>query len=536
MTYTTVLRLKSRRTKHYFLLCSTLVLFGCSGDGSEPIAVAPVIELSCGDLAAKRVEAASIGLPTGGAIVQSASIVAAGAPGNNSGEYCKVSGVIASHSSTPSTPEIKFQLNLPVKWNGKALQMGGGGYNGTVVTGLDFLSMAFVLPPSGNPLSQGYATFGSDSGHVGNAIDASFAQNDGAVLNFGHEHLKKTRDVAVELIRLRYGKALEKVYFAGASTGGREGLTAAQRYPNDYDGIIANAPAVNFVGVRLHGIKVGQSVAAPGGFLNNAKQKLVLKTAVDACDSDDGLADRIVSNVEGCRTKQAAILAALRCSDGSDKGDTCLSDAQIATILSIQDDLVLPYSLAHNITRHQGYNILQGADFSGATLGLGSKAPVLGVAAEFANGYLFFQGDGFLKFFITRDPVFQSLGFNVAAPGQYEQQLRTTSGIVGATNPDLSGFRARKGKLILMHGLADEVISPNPTIAYYKDQVSRLGQETVDTFVRFYTVPGFGHGTGVFNPAWDALGALDQWVTAGVDPGSSIVATDTNGATFGRSR
>ncbi|NBT06672.1 MAG: tannase/feruloyl esterase family alpha/beta hydrolase, partial [Betaproteobacteria bacterium] len=151
----------------------------------------------------------------------------------------------------------------------------------------------------------------------------------------------------------------------------------------------------------------------------------------------------------------------------------------------------------------------------------------MGVAAEFANGYLFFQGDGFLKFFITRDPVFQSLGFNVAAPGQYEQQLRTTSGIVGATNPDLSGFRARKGKLILMHGLADEVISPNPTIAYYKDQVSRLGQETVDTFVRFYTVPGFGHGTGVFNPAWDALGALDQWVTAGVDPGSSIVATDT---------
>jgi feruloyl esterase len=88
----------------------------------------------------------------------------------------------------------------------------------------------------------------------------------------------------------------------------------------------------------------------------------------------------------------------------------------------------------------------------------------------------------------------------------------------------------------MMHGLADEVISPNPTIAYYKDQVSKLGQASVDTFIRFYTVPGFGHGSGAFNVAWDALGALDRWVNAGLDPGDSLVVTDTNGATFGRSR
>jgi feruloyl esterase len=481
------------------------------------------------------VSAGLIGLPTAGATVTSSTVIAAGAANNNSGEYCRVFGTIAPHQAAAlGTPEIKFQLNLPPNWNGKILQMGGGGYNGTVVTGLDFVSMAFTLPPLGNPLSQGYATFGSDSGHVGNSLDASFGQNDGAVANFGYEHLKKTRDTAFELVKRRYGKSPSKVYFAGASTGGREGLTAAQRYPSDYDGIIAVAPAINFAGVRLHGIKVGQLASLPGGFLNNAKQKLVQKIVVDTCDLDDGLADRLVSHVEACRSKQATIITALRCSDGTDRGDTCLSDAQLATVKSVQDDLVIPYALAYNVTRHQGYNILQGADFSG-TLGLGSKQPVAG-SAEFSNGYLFFQGDGYLKHFITRNANFNSLSFDLNVPGVYEQQLRSMSATVGATNPDLSGFIARKGKLIMMHGLADEVISPNPTIAYYKDQVSKLGQTSVDTFIRFYTVPGFGHGSGAFNVAWDALGALDRWVNAGLDPGDSLVVTDTNGATFGRSR
>ena len=167
------------------------------------------------------------------------------------------------------------------------------------------------------------------------------------MVNFGHEHLKKTKDTVAEIIKLAYGKAATKSYFAGASTGGREGMTAAQRYPQDYDGIIANAPAINFAGVRLQGVKVGQSAYAPGGYINNAKQKLILKVSVDACDTDDGLADRIVSNVEACRTKVAAIKASLRCVDGIDTGDTCLSDAQLKTVSAVSDDLVLTYALAH---------------------------------------------------------------------------------------------------------------------------------------------------------------------------------------------
>jgi feruloyl esterase len=414
------------------------------------------------------------------------------------------------------------------------LQMGGGGYNGTVVTGLDYVSMAWTLPPMGSPLAQGYATYGSDSGHVGSSIDASFGTNDAMMANFGHEHLKKTKDTVAEIIKLAYNKAATKSYFAGASTGGREGMTAAQRYPQDYDGIIAIAPAINFAGVRLQGVKVGQSAYAPGGYINNAKQKLILKVSVDACDTDDGLADRIVSNVEACRTKVAAIKASLRCVDGIDTGDTCLSDAQLKTVSAVSDDLVLTYALANNVNRHEGYNILQGADFSGTTLGLGTTATIGASGVQFGNGYLFFQGDGYLKSFITKNSTLNTFTFDFANPGTFQQTLNTVSGIVGAMNPDLEAFRARGGKLIVMHGLADQVISPNPMIAYYKAQVTKSGQSTVDSFLRFYTAPGFGHGDGAFVPAWDALGALNKWSTKGEVPGI-LVATDS-GANFGRSR
>ena len=125
--------------------------------------------------------------------------------------------------------------------------------------------------------------------------------------------------------------------------------------------------------------------------------------------------------------------------------------------------------------------------------------------------------------------------FDIDRPGEFQQRLVAMSAIVGAMNPDISAFQARGGKLIVLHGLADEVISPNPMIAYYQGQVAKMGQAAVDAFLRFYTVPGMGHGTGTFVPAWDAMGALDRWVTQGIAP-ATLIGTDTNTATMGRSR
>ncbi len=519
------------------LLFATLgatVLVACSsGDG-------PALPVDCAALAGTTVAASEIGLPTSGATITSATVVSATASGNLNGEYCKVVGKITAAATDPAgTPDINFQLNLPANWNGKTLQMGGGGYNGTVVTGTGYVSFA-TYPFAPPPLGQGYATFGSDSGHTGNSTDATFALNEGAIVNFGHAHIKKTHDAAFSIIKKRYGTAPKKSYWAGGSTGGREGMTAIQRYPQDYDGVIANAPAINFSGVRLQGVKVGQADYATGGFINTAKQLLILKVVTDTCDADDGTADGIVSDVAACKTKAAAIVAKLRCPDGTDQGDTCLSDKQLATVNAIANDLVLPYTLAYGVNRHEGYNILAGADFSltaTSTLGLGSSSVLASNQKPVypGNGYLFFQGDLYLSYFIAKDANFVSFTFDVNNPGSYQQRLVDMSGVVGAMNPDIEAFRSRGGKLIVMHGLADQVISPNPAIAYYNAQVTKIGQAAVDSFWRFYTVPGLGHGYGVFNPAWDALGALDNWVTNGVAP-DNVVGFDQNTATYGRTR
>ncbi|WP_240636090.1 tannase/feruloyl esterase family alpha/beta hydrolase [Caldimonas tepidiphila] len=485
---------------------------------------------ACAGLAGLRIDAARIGLPTSGATVDKGSIVAAGEEHRRNGAYCKVEGRI--HPVDARAPPIRFQLNLPARWNGKAVQMGGSGYNGTVAAGTGQIDMTPYFPP----LWRGYATFGSDSGHERTDAEADFALDEEALRNFGWQHLKKTRDAALHLLRLHYGGPARRVYFAGASTGGREAFTAIQRFPADYDGIVAVAPALNFSGVRLMGVKLGQAAyRRAGGFVPPVKWPLVHGAGLKACDALDGLEDGIVGDVAGCRARAQATLGALRCRGGADLGSHCLSDAQLATVRLLHEGYLLPYTLAHGVRGYEGYNVLAGGDFSGRH-GLGrSPRPVKPPTPE-ANGYLYAQGDDYMKFFVARDPSFESLAFDLDRPGALRARLVELSGTVGAMNPDLSAFAARGGKAIVMHGLADEVISPNQTIAYYQEVQRRLrGAAPVDGFMRLYTVPGFQHGGGPFVPFWDALGALDRWVDGGVAP-QVLEAIDIAAPTQGRTR
>jgi feruloyl esterase len=381
----------------------------------------------CDDLEGKNVPASIIGLPTRGATIVSAWVVKAAAPGNRNGEYCRITGFIKALQD--STPDIRFEVNLPSRWNGRALQMGGGGYNGTIVSGTEPMPFA----PDSTPLARGYATFGSDSGHVGNAGRADFAGNDEAIVNFGFGHLKKTRDVALALIQMGYGRTPDKTYFAGGSTGGREGFTVIERFPNDYDGVIANAPAINFSGVRLMGVKVGQaSYAKPGGFVGVAQQRRVFETVVHECDRLDGAADGIVGNVEACRKLEPQIIASLRCANGQRPSlrDSCLSDAQIDTLDTLRDGVTLPYPLAYGVDTYPGYNVFQGVDFSG-TLGLGDSPTLLTPPTFAANGYLFAQGDAYIRHFVTRDLDFGALTFDLDNPGRFRQRLVTLAYTVG---------------------------------------------------------------------------------------------------------
>ena len=551
----------------------------------------------CSPLQGTILPPGAIGLPTQGAPIDSATVVDASLPGNINGTYCRVTGAIKGNDA--DTPDIRFEVNLPLRWNGRALQMGGGGYSGEVQRATGTASYA-----SGRaPLSLGYVTFGSDTGHVGNSARADFALNDEAVLNFGYGHIKKTHDVAIALMRRVYLRDPAKLYYAGGSTGGREGYTAIERYPIDYDGVIANSPALNFSGVRLFGLLVGRAAyVGTNGYVPPDKQKLVHARALAECDELDGAKDGIISNVEACRAREAQIIQSLRCAGGGgsaaaragtvprpgpaivpapvsasgpapvdavtqrsepapdlsldtstpaaqaasaaqstdlavhrpSSGASCLSDAQIATMMTLRDGMTLPYPLANDVRAYRGYNVFEGTDMSGV-LGLGAS-PVLSAPPTFsANGYLFTQGDAYIKYFVIRDKAVSGMDFDPLAPGRYRQRLIDLSAIVGAMNPDISEYIVRGGKLITMQGLADEVISPNETIAFYHTLVARYGQQRIDGAMRLYMVPGYQHGNGVFIPSWDGLRALDDWATNGVAP-EGLVALDIAPATHGRSR
>ncbi|MDP9996052.1 feruloyl esterase [Variovorax boronicumulans] len=503
-------------------------------DNPPPPAVAPVV--ACADLAGKSLPASLISLPTGGATVVSATAVAAGDAGNQLGGYCRVRGTI--QPVDPASQLINFAVNLPEKWNQKTIHFGGGGFDGVLIDGTEVIRFGPAGKPA--PLALGYATYGDDSGHQSSSItDGRFAANDEQLANYGGQSLKKTRDVAQALVFARYAMKPKHAYFLGTSTGGRDALSYIQRWPLDYDGVIANEPALNYTGTRLSNVAVGRALYNNGGagWMNVAKTLLVQKAAMQACDKLDGAADNIVSNVESCRLLNAQILASLRCSGGADTGNTCLSDAQLATVRTIESPLdFTTYALANGVKRAGGYNILEGALVAGpyTTRDLGTR-PVPANPATSADANMYVTGDQWVKYFVTRIAGFDSLTFDPLDPGSYAARVTEVSNLTDATNPNLAPFFANGGRLVMLHGLADEVISPNSTIDYYKQLIATVGQAAVDQSVRFYTVPGMGHGTGSFIPNWDSLAALEGWVEGGLAPATGV-AVDAVAGSYGRTR
>ncbi|MCF1369150.1 tannase/feruloyl esterase family alpha/beta hydrolase [Burkholderia cenocepacia] len=518
----------------WWALALSLCISACGGTESGGGASAsspppPSAATQCAALNGLAIPASSIAEPTGGATVTNATLVEA------AGEYCQVNGAIAPVD--PAAPSIRFQVNLPTNWNRKALHYGGGGFDGTLITGVDALDMAPTGTPT--PLANGYATFGDDSGHQSSSItDGKFAMGDESLANYGGLSLKKTHDVAMALIGKRYASAPSKTYFFGSSTGGRDGLSEAQRWPADYDGIVVNRPALNYTGLRLSNVVLGRALYLNNGagWLDVAKTVLLQNAVMNACDALDGVADGIVSNVAACNAQSATVLASVRCPSGVDSGDTCLSDAQIATVKTIAAPLQLPYPLANGVTRYAGYNILAGSVFAGpyTTRDLGeSKVPANPAGRKDANQWV--TGDQWVKYFVTRVPTFDSLMFDPVNPGTYAARVQALSALTDATSTDLSAYVAKGGKLIMTHGLADEIVSTDSSTDYYTGLVQRFGQGTVDGFARFYLMPGVGHGTGPFHPAIDSLSALDEWVESGKAP-ETLTMSDLNAATLGRTR
>jgi pimeloyl-ACP methyl ester carboxylesterase len=476
---------------------------------------------ACAALSSFKIPAASIGLPTAGATVQSAALVSAAADGNPNGEYCAVKGVI--EPVDPKAPGIEFEVNLPSRWNHKALQMGGGGYDGTLVTGLR--GEGLQLASTDRPLKQGFVTLGSDGGHKGGpGFDGTFALNDEALLNYGKQSVKKTHDVAAAIIKARYGAPAKRFYFIGNSQGGHEALDAAARYPKDYDGVIANYPAYNIMMLHLGSLNVGKAIYADGGagWLNSAKVKLLADAVVAACDQLDGARDGIISNVAACNKTFTidTVRAQLRCADGKDAGDSCLSDAQIDAVGKIASAYSPGFSVA-GADQFPRWPLLEGSKFQVANLGAN---PVPTNPPGPTDALLYSAGAATTKYIVTRDPNIDALTFD---PSAWKGRIQEAGAILDVTDVDLTPFRRKGGKIIITHGTEDEFITPHNSDDYYERHLALQGRQRMDSFVRYYKIPGLSHGFGTFNAKYAGLATLDNWVEKGIAPGV-LIATDEN--------
>ena len=542
-------------TRLIALAAAVALVAGCDGgddDALPPPAPPPAgpTALTCAQLAGMAIPASSIGLPTRGGTVKTAAVVAASGTGARViPEHCLVEGTVAPVDSTAQ--DITFRLALPAIWNNKAVMYGGGGFDGTIPSVTGNVPAGPADQPL--PIGRGYAVFASNGGHAAGALgslDGTFLLNEESLRNWAAgEALKKTRDAATFLIKARYAvDKVDKAYFAGGSTGGREALQVATRWPDDWNGVIAWYPAWKQMTAILAGHRTNRTLAKPGAYPNTAKRLLIYNAAMQACDGLDGVLDGLISNQNRCNAvfdpATASVNGApLRCPDGADTGDSCLSDAQIGALKGMNTSTQLHFLMASGETSYPGYNVW------GGDLGITSNPNPLQATVTFLNlgttqpvfpmpttaPYISRQTDAIIRYGITRDLGYDSLSLDPENPGPWGPRISELSTLLDVP-VNLDAFAAKGGKLLLAHGLVDVLVSSRATEEYYQRLQARMGAANVDKFVRYYEAPGYGHAVSTtFNVAWDSLTTLENWVEKSTTPPAQVMS-DAGGAVNGRTR
>lgn len=503
-----------RRIYCILISAAVLLLIGCAATGNVG---SDTTAQACAGLAGHQTAPERIGLPTRGAIVTAASLIA---KASTTVEYCRVEGSIASVD--PAAQPIKFAMALPTNWNKKLMQHGGGGWNGVVVD------------PAGRgagtsgavSLQRGYVVIGSDSGHTANPRDASFILNAEQFRNFATDQLKKTHDVAVEIIATRYGSTPQKTYFMGGSEGGRESMVLVQRFPNDYDGVFTLYPVFNWVSsfTRWQLIARSMRLNAGAGWISPAKLEVLRKAELAACDKLDGVEDGLISNVNACHFDPQVLV----CPEGTDQGQTCLSKSQVNTVRLMNAPESLPYPLANGYTSVPNY---YPGTYWGANLG--TSASFTDPSDSTGLGLISLWGDVWGRWLANRSTTAQSLPLDpMTIKGSELENVQNASALLDMTSTDISAFMARGGKWIMVHGLSDPLPPASGTVGYYKSLVAKYGQVNLDKTLRFYTIPGFAHGNGPFNAAggMPIIEALESWVERDLAPSTLEVASTNEGS------
>jgi len=483
-------------------------------------------------------------------------------PANGIAAHCRVNGSIAPVDTRATARPINFSVVLPATWSGRAAQLGGGGMNGFVP------NLTGGGPGASGPslLDRGFVTYGSDSGHQaafggprggppgggppGVNLSDDWALNDEAIKNLGYMQMKKTHDAAMVIIERAYGARPRFNYYIGTSQGGREALTVAQRYPADYDGVAANVPIVSFSTLMLAPELIRIHEKPSANWVTPAKINAIRGEFMRQCDSLDGLADGIVNNYMACRAifdvsqgaRNRHPWSAKRCANnvdpnpGDTSADACLTDGQIATLEFTYSRYRFATPLANGTqsfgmwvptTDPSGSGLILDARFKGqegaaADAALHSHLGILGVT-------------GFLMKNLSANPLDYTEG------GVFNQRRQELSAILDATNPDLSAFHKRGGKMLVTIGTNDTLASPGAQLDYFQSVLDKMGRSTVDRFARLWVMPQTGHGLSgsSYNVGgdgkavaaaplpnrYDQTGLLFDWVENNVAPGMSVTVT-----------
>jgi feruloyl esterase len=521
----------------------------------------------------------AIGEPVGGVTLRAPAWTNAA---NNAPAYCSVNGVVEPVSKEATAKPINFRVVLPASWSRRAAQMGGGGMNGSIPNLLGGVDMG----PGSSLIQLGFATYGSDSGHqmsfggfgrgmmggpggpgapggpgtpgglagpppAGAGDD--WALNEEAIKNLAYMQLKKTHDVAIVLMERLYGEKPKFNYFFGSSQGGREALTVAQRYPADYDGVAANVPIVSLSTLMLAPELIRIQEKPSANWVTVAKVNAIRGEFMRQCDKLDGLVDGIINNYMACRAifdrtqapRDSNPWAGKRCPNNIDPNpsDTsagaCLTDGQISTLRFVYSRYPFATPLANGSktfgmwvpnTDPSGSGLIERNRFRGQE-GAVENAPVhtqlgaLGVT-------------GFLMKDLKANPL------DYVEGGKWNARRLELSQFIDSSNPDLSAFYKRGGKMIVAIGTNDTLASPGAQLDYYQSVLDKMGRKKVDEFARLYVLPQTGHGLSGTNYSVDGegksiptapvpssfsrLNLLIDWVEKKVAPPVSVTVTGGN--------
>jgi feruloyl esterase len=554
-----------------------------TGTSATPLQNKAIAEVDC--TAAKlgsEIPVSAIGEPVSG-VTLNAPVWTAAAGANPA--YCSVKGAMAPVDS--NAKPINFQVVFPASWSRRAAQLGGGGMNGSI----PYLLGGVDLGPGTSLIQLGFATYGSDSGHqmafgmgfgrgMGRGPGAAppaggpaappappagspaapppgsgddWALNDEAMKNLGYMQLKKTHDAAMVLIERIYGERPRFNYFFGSSQGGREALTVAQRYPADYDGVAANVPILSFSSLMLAPELIRIQEKPLANWVPPAKVNAIRGEFMRQCDKLDGLVDGIINNYMACRAifdrtqapRDSKPWNAKRCPNNVDPNpddtgaNACLTDGQISTLQFVYSRYPFATPLANDVksfgmwtpnTDPSGSGLIVPNRYRGQE-GAGDNAPV--------HSHLGALGvTGFLMQNLKANPL------DYVEGGALDARRREISRFLDSTNPDLSAFYKRGGKLMVAIGTNDTLASPGAQLDYYQSVLDKMGRKKVDEFARFFVLPQTGHGLSGANYSTDGegrsiptapipntfsrLNLLVDWVEKSVAPPMSVTVTGGN--------